>query len=194
MELRSSPGCSDWLLHAAENPRPIRVAGTGNVALPERWRLLAPYRSRLIGLAVSRGARLDAEDVAQEALLRAAVSQVLDETRPWPYLAAIVTNLARDRYRRSTRDLTLHQHRGLVARDSSVEDDVAHRDDVVSALKALVDMVPMETVVMAWRRYADGATWHEVGREFGRSGSAVESQVRRAMLRVRRAHAHRRHR
>jgi RNA polymerase sigma factor (sigma-70 family) len=154
--------------------------------LLERWLLLVQYRPRLVALAISRGAAVDAEDLAQEALLRAALSERLEEGQPWPYLAATVANLVIDNYRRSNRDLRLHNHPGLLPPETHVEDDIAGRDEIRRALKLAIESTSTETIAMAWRRYADGMTWQDVGREFGRTGSAVESEVRRAFVRLRR--------
>jgi RNA polymerase sigma factor (sigma-70 family) len=143
------------------------------------------YRQRLVSLAKSKGAGADAEDVAHHALLRAAEHLRLDERAPWPYLATIALNRVVDLHRRADRDLTLRHHAGLVPRQRSFEDDVENRTDVGRLLRYLLAMENAETVALMLRR-ADGLTWRELGEEWGRSESFVETRVRRAMLRLRR--------
>jgi RNA polymerase sigma factor (sigma-70 family) len=155
------------------------------VAVQRRWRTVMGYRQRLVSLARSKGAGADAEDVAHHALLRAAEHLQLDERAPWPYLATIATNRLVDIHRRASRDLTLRHHAGLVPRQRSFEDDAENRTDLRRLLRSLSAMENTETVALVLRR-ADGLTWRELGEEFGRSESFVETRVRRAMLKLRR--------
>ena len=71
----------------------------------ERWALIAPHHRRLVRMARRRVPTLqDAEDCAQEALVRCARVSDLDETRVAPLLSAITKRVCADWHRRAARE------------------------------------------------------------------------------------------
>ena len=149
------------------------------------WRLLAAYRPRMLALAVRQGAGPDAEDVVQEALLRAATFERLDQQRPWPFLAAVTARLVADHHRRAARDHALRRNVGLAAAPIAFEDDLADRHEAVHAARLLARVVPAEITEVVWRR-AGGASWQQLAAEYQQTARALETRARRALLEVRR--------
>ena len=72
--------------------------------LEDRWALVTPHRSRLVALVRRHCANADdAEDCAQEALLRAVSMPNLDAARVGPLLTVIAMRLAADTHRHRAR-------------------------------------------------------------------------------------------
>jgi RNA polymerase sigma-70 factor (ECF subfamily) len=71
--------------------------------------LCQQYRARLVRWATSVFGRLDAEDIAQEALLRLYKRPDLYQAMPdpWPWLSVVARNFGRDNARRAARSCTL---------------------------------------------------------------------------------------
>lgn len=83
-------------------------AGTDSDDDRRRWVLLWEHRAVLVRFACGRGVSLDdAEDIVDEAIVRAMESHSLDQARVRGWLVAVTARLAADLYRRRARDARL---------------------------------------------------------------------------------------
>jgi DNA-directed RNA polymerase specialized sigma24 family protein len=154
--------------------------------IDERWRLLVPYRGDLLRFARVNGAGSDAEDVAHEAILAAALYDDLDIHRPWGLLASIAARRIADRYRHASRDRSLVHHRGLVPRSRSFDQDVVDRAEAKWMADLLGDRLPRAIMDILWSHYVDGATWAELAARHGISADTLKQRACRALMEVRR--------
>lgn len=150
-----------------------------------RLLLLAPYHPGLVSLARRSGAGADAEDIATDAVLHAALSQRTRTDQPLPYLRRIVHNLVVDRFRDDVYRQRLRHSAALLPRQPALEDDVAVRDLAVRALRRLRHTEGPLTAWLVWRRAVDGLPWSELAAEVGLHPSKVQSTVWRAVRRLR---------
>jgi DNA-directed RNA polymerase specialized sigma24 family protein len=160
----------------------------GPLTVGQRLQGMWGYRPRLVGLASRMGVGWDAaEDVASEALVRAACARALagGVGDPLPYLYVVVVNLARDELRRAARDAAAGRDMRLVPRQRMVEDDVVVRDRAAWALRRLWETEPAVTVAMVVRLVDGDLSWAQLADEFGMSVSAAQSRVWRALVRLR---------
>lgn len=151
----------------------------------ERWLALYSSYPSLVRLARSLGAREDAEDIASAVLLRIAAKGLDAELVGWSYLARATSNEVIDCHRKLRRDSEICAR----VRDTpptSVEDEAIGRVEVGRLSDLALKQQSRETVAMILRRL-QGLTWSELAGEFGKTPSAVQSRVRRALLRIRRA-------
>jgi RNA polymerase sigma-70 factor (ECF subfamily) len=137
----------------------------------------------MVRLARRRGAGADAEDVAQEALLRAASQPGLDLDRAFSYLAKITSNLVLDLHRRARKEQLLRTHAGLASRPCPPDEDVEERDLARHAARLVSSLAPELRSILFLRR--DGATWPQVGAKLGQRAATAEMRYRRAMLPLR---------
>jgi RNA polymerase sigma-70 factor (ECF subfamily) len=150
------------------------MADDARVAFDEFY---ARYHRRLRGFVAVLGVR-DAEDVAQEAMVRAYASYAgLDQSRdPWPWLVAIARNVARDRWARPApvpvEDVPV-----------SVGDTTAEVDERDLVRAALGRLSSADRDVLVLREYHE-LTIDELSRLLGRSANAVRQQVFRARRRL----------
>lgn len=150
-----------------------------------RLHQLAPFWPQLARMAARRGAGQDAEDIATDAIIRAAWSPTLDEQTPLPYLQRIVQNLVVDRYRDAK-----HRHRvgwepTTLPRQREIDDHVADSDLAIQALRRLLATEGHLTLLLVWRRVVDEKSWSELAAETGMSPSQVQSRVWRAIRALR---------
>lgn len=153
--------------------------------MPEmRWELLLPHRDRILRLARSRlSGDLEAEDCAQEALLRAASFAGLDENRVGPFLTTVTLRLCADVHRRAER------HRRLVRAAwpetaTGPEETVCASSEEAWMLAQVQRLAGREHQVMVAR--LDGVGVREFARRHGISTKAAESAFTRARARMRR--------
>jgi RNA polymerase sigma-70 factor (ECF subfamily) len=156
----------------------------GGATAAQRWAALVTHRESVVRLARRRGAGADAEDVAQEALLRAASHPGLDLARAYSYLAKVASNLVIDMHRRSAREQQLRTHAGLIPRPCPSDEDVEERDLARHAARLVSNLPPDLRSILFLRR--DGATWSQVGAQLGQRPTTAEMRYRRAMLPLRR--------
>jgi RNA polymerase sigma factor (sigma-70 family) len=145
---------------------------------------LIAHRESVVRLARRRGAGADAEDVAQEALLRAVSQPGLELNRAHSYLAKIAANLVTDLHRRAAKEQRLRTHAGLMPRPCPSDEDVEERDLARQAVQLVSDLAPDLRSILLLRR--DGATWPQVGEKLGQHPATAEMRYRRAMLPLRR--------
>lgn len=153
----------------------------------ERWALLLPHQQRLRGLARSRlHGPQDAEDCAQEALLRAALFSTLDERRVGAFLTSTVLRLCVDVHRGASRQHRLRQRIGGDERPPGPEETVCEAAVGDWMMTQAHQLRGRERQVMLAR--ADGMSTVDAARHLQISVKAVESALGRARARLRVAH------
>ncbi|NGN67996.1 sigma-70 family RNA polymerase sigma factor [Streptomyces sp. A7024] len=148
-----------------------------------RWTLVVRERERLLRLARTRlGSTPDAEDCVQEAMIRAATFERLDETRVGPLLTTITLRLCVDQHRRRARE-----QRMLRGHTAPVGEDVASRlcEQAAGAwlLEQTVALGVREREVLLAR--ASGLTPTETARHLRISVKSAESAFTRARKQLR---------
>jgi RNA polymerase sigma factor (sigma-70 family) len=153
-----------------------------------RWQQLLSHHDRIHRLARSRlrGAA-EAEDCAQEALLRAAVFDALDESRIGPFLTSVTLRLCIDVHRREERARRV-LHRVLPGDPAGPEEAVCARAEDAWILRQVGRLTGLEREVMLARR--EGIGTREYAALHGISAKAVEGAYTRARARLRRWHDH----
>lgn len=128
----------------------------------------------------------DAEDLAQEALMRLVRSPTQVEHAE-SYVLRIASNLLRDRFRRERShhaglhdplDDTLHE---LTSEEPGTDDVYASRERLARLLAALDELSPRCRQVFLLQRY-EGMTYTAIARQLQVSVSAVEKHMMRALL------------
>lgn len=175
----------------AANRTAARAGHPAEAATPtsERWRWSAviAHRERLVRLARVKGAGDEAEDVVQEALLRAATFPELDHERAWPFLSAIVVRRVVDLHRQTARERNLLRHAALApAVSSGFETELCDRDEARWVAREFLKHAPPALLSIIRRRLA-GTPWQEIAADSRQSPSALETRVRRAMADFRRS-------
>jgi RNA polymerase sigma-70 factor (ECF subfamily) len=128
----------------------------------------------------------DAEDVVQEAMLRAATFENLDEERLGELLTSVTVRLCVDEHRRRVRAVSL-RHRIPVDRgeEPGADERVCARAEAEWAADVVRTLPPMQQVVIEDR--ANGLSFDEISRRHRVSYKSVESSASRARAVVRRA-------
>jgi RNA polymerase sigma-70 factor (sigma-E family) len=154
-------------------PPPAPAAGPQGfaVAFPTLFTLAYKVAYRILG---DRG---DAEDVAQEALARAALRWRRLAPRPEGWVVRVAGNLAIDRYRRRRRVVMVAVEPGVAA-----EPLVAERLDLAGALGAL----PRRQRQVVVLRYLADWSEQDVARALGCSVGTVKSSGARGVQALRR--------
>lgn len=138
------------------------------------------YRSRIYGFALASLRNPDdAEDVAQETLVRAfhALSTYRGRGQFRSWLFRIAANLCRDRRRRGfCREVPLQSADGEVGGGASLQEGVLVRTTIFAALAQLPPLY-REPVAL---HYMEGLSIAETAAVLGRSGTAVRMQLWRA--------------
>lgn len=155
------------------------------VAGRTQWELVLAHRPRLVALARQCGAGDDAEDVVQEALVRAATFDRLDPDRVGAFLSTVVARLVVDRHRRAARDYLLSRHARLISRPRDFADEVCDRDEARWAVRLVAAQLPSALHALLASR-ARGASWHDLAAQYGEAAPALEARTRRALLDIRR--------
>jgi RNA polymerase sigma-70 factor (sigma-E family) len=150
---------------------PARVPDGFEQAFESLYRIAYRVAFRILG---DRG---DAEDVAQEALARAAVRWPRLKDRPEGWVTRVASNLAIDRYRRRKRPTPL-----LIGPVGVVDPYLGERGDLVVALRRLPRR-QREAVVL---RYLADLSEAQAAREMGCSVGAVKSHGARGLSSLRR--------
>lgn len=154
---------------------------------PERWALLLPHQERLRRLARSRlHSAQDAEDCAQEALLRAALFPHLDERRVGAFLTSTVLRLCVDVHRGANRQHRLRQRIGDAERPPGPEETVVEAAVGDWMMVQAQQLRGRERQVILAR--ADGMSTVDAARHLQISVKAVESALGRARARLRVVH------
>jgi RNA polymerase sigma-70 factor, ECF subfamily len=171
-------------MEATLNPA---ISRSGPITGEELCRLYAPAVCRFA--AIMAGKPADAEDLAQEALLRAVRSlATYDPARGSleSWLWRIVANAAKDLARRRQRALDLLMRVGLFAprEVESVEDAVLTRLRDAD-LRAELRLLPYRDRTLLALRFGAGLTTDEVGAAVGLNPESAGKAIRRALARLR---------
>jgi RNA polymerase sigma-70 factor (ECF subfamily) len=148
----------------------------------------ARYHGRLLGFAVDTWGAADADDIAQETMARAlaAFARLDPERDPWPWLAAVARNIARDHQRRrrviAWVGLDSDEVTGLVAADSP-HDAAADVEQRRLLRDALGNIAPGDRDVLVLRE-CHNVSFEELARMSGRTTNAVRQHAFRARRRL----------
>ncbi len=138
------------------------------------------------------GSAADAEDLAQEAFVRAHKALAgyppdrIRELSPKAWLAAIVTNLWRNELRRRSRrprELPIYVSGAPPAAGPSVEDEVVGRHP--SGLAAALLLVPAHERVPVVLRHVAGLTYAEIAAALGCPEGTAKARVHRGLASLR---------
>lgn len=127
------------------------------------------------------GSSRDAEDIAQEAMIRGLVrwNKIAEHARPW--VCRTAANLAIDLLRRRTRHSSWLRRRDHGSPDGGEYDATSDRVDLQ---RVLVTLSRRQREVLALRFVAD-LTEAEVARELGLSVATVKTHAKRALAALR---------
>lgn len=147
-------------------------------------------RRRLIWTAVRLLGQADAEDAVQDAYLRALETETLDLNSAKAWLLTVVRNLAIDRIRRRSwmqQWLAEMSASDTLPESPSAEMDAALSEEVTRALRLLAtNLTPMDgAAVLLLEVFEVGHA--EIAKACGRSEDLSRQQLRRALLRLRKA-------
>ncbi|MDQ1712658.1 MAG: polymerase sigma-70 factor, subfamily [Frankiaceae bacterium] len=144
------------------------------------------HRGRLIRwLSAIFGPR-DAEDIAQEALVRLFLRPgLLDPAGdPWPWLAVVARNVGRDMAKRNALSAAVdHLTLAEVPDECAVWDQVLARDDAERLVRALRALKPRDRALIRLRDVED-IPMNEVAGRLGVSENAARQQLFRARRRL----------
>jgi len=167
------------------SPPPADPVCTAPVGAPRvlgirDWEVLAEHRQRLLRLAVRCGASPDdAQDIVQDALLRAAGQQQLDPGQAGGLLTTVVRRLVIDQHRDTARRQQLSQQRRLApGPQPGPEDDVCDHAEAAWLATRADRLPPRERLVLLAR--ADGQRTTDLAEELACTTKAVELLHRRA--------------
>jgi RNA polymerase sigma-70 factor (ECF subfamily) len=173
---------------------PARLARDLEAGFPD---LVAHHQDLVYGIALRMtGQPADAEDLAQEAFLRAyrALRRYTPEriasllTRGW--LAAIVANLGRDQARRRRPAAAVLEDAAASLTDPSPRpDELVLRRDATRAWHARLAALPERQRQAVELRHVEGLTYPELAFALGRPLGTVKSDVHRGVRTLREAWA-----
>lgn len=156
---------------------------------PARWARVWASRDLLLRVARRHGADPeDGEDIAQEAMLRAAEHPEVPEERLQAWLVAVTIRLCMDGHRRRTREARRWQRasaRAAVQQPGQhPEDEACERSEAVWVASLAAEILPPRQA-QALRLSAAGCDVHQVASELGVRYRAAESLLARARRTVR---------
>ena len=171
---------------------PRRLADDLDGAFPD---FLAHHQDLVFGIALRSTRRpADAEELAQDAFIRAyrALSsydaQRIRELRTRGWLAAIVSNLGRNRARRVTPPTAgLEGVAELRADDAPQPDRVAERRESARAWRERLDALPLRYRRAVELRHVSGLSYPELAEALDRPLGTVKSDVHRGVRLLREA-------
>src|SRR5262249_42843626 len=148
-----------------------------------RWELIVLHRERLVRLAYGRMKNLqDAEDCAQEAMLRTASFDHLDEQRVGAFLSATTLRLCVDHYRRAERQLRLWTRMVVTNKSPCPEEIICDQEEGLWMLDQVQQLRGREREVML--AHTDGMSITQTAKQLGISTKAAESALARARKRL----------
>ena len=138
-----------------------------------------------------RGSHADADDIAQDACMRALDIESPQRVRePLRYLFRIARNLVIDRRRSRVREALLADSLAVIQRGSGNPADperiLAGKQDLERVLAAIASLPPRCREAFTLHRF-DGLSYAAIARRMGVSTSMVEKHIAEAMIRVTRA-------
>lgn len=144
----------------------------------------APLR-RFVG---SRYPMLDAEEVAQEAMIRAMTHyDDLDHRRdPWPWISVIASNVARDLCRANQRHPTVDLESHLEVADvlASTPHELAETTESAQLLREALECLPAHQRALLLLRVTDDVEIADLADMFGVTANTIRQQLLRARRRM----------
>lgn len=169
-------------MERSELTKKVREAQKGDIAafrdlFYAYCRPLTSYALRLIGN------QEDAEDIVQEAMLKAyrSLSSLRYPERFDVWIYRIVTNEARDRYDRRKREIESHEEVEI----DSFPDKTAGRDEEVQIVKSLIENLPERLRTACILRYSEGFSCRETGKIMGTTEGTIRVLLYQARQRLR---------
>ncbi len=171
---------------------PVRLARDVESAFPD---FVLHHQDLVYGMARRMSARpADAEDLAQDAFIRAYRALIgyerarIAELRPRGWMAAIVTNLARNRARRrQPLPADLEGVPEQLARERDQPEQIAERRDSARLWRARLDRLPTRYRRAVELRHIEGLSYPELSEALGRPLGTVKSDVHRGVRGLREA-------
>jgi RNA polymerase sigma factor (sigma-70 family) len=171
---------------------PRRLAADRDEAFPE---FLAHHQDLVYGIALRSTKRpADAEDLAQEAFIRAYralgdySAERIRELRPRGWLAAIVNNLGRNRARRKAPATAgLEAVAEIKVDDEPGPDRVVEQREAAEAWRQRLDALPPRYQRAVELRHVAGLSYPELAEALGRPVGTVKSDVHRGVRLLREA-------
>lgn len=165
--------------------------GNRNAASEEKAALVEACRDFVRRRRSDRGHSADADDIAQDACLRAlAVEQPARVRDPVRYLMRIARNLFLDRQRSRKRESALFEAATIGAEKSVLPLDperiVGARQELDIALAAIEQLPPRCREAFTLHRFQD-LSYAAIARRMGVGTGTVEKHIAEAMLRIARA-------
>lgn len=157
-------------------PRPVSVLDE------ERFEdLFRGYYNRVRGLARRRFRELDAEEIAQETMLRVLthVDRIDSGRDPWPYIATITMNVGRDLLRSVRPTLELDQERGDAPLAPAADEELLRAELEEWVRSVLGQLTPAGRQVLALRAYGDMSIG-QIAAFLGCNDNAVRQKLFRA--------------
>lgn len=164
----------------------LPASATAEAAGVESARHFRPMLIRYFRRHLGNGADADAEDLAQEALIRL-IRSPTQAANTEAYLLRIASNLLRDRFRRDrTHRQPLHDSfearlHDLPSEEPGGERVYEYKERLQRFLEALDQLSPRCRQVFLLQRY-DGLTYAAIAKRLSISVSAVEKHMMRALL------------
>ena len=171
---------------AMDTRSPTPAPSPGERTGVDSARHFRPMLMRYFRRHLGSGADADAEDLAQEALIRL-IRSPIQATNTEAYLLRIASNLLRDRFRRDrTHRQPLHDSFETRLHDLPSEEPGGDRvyedkERLRHFLEALDQLPPRCRQVFLLQRY-DGLTYTSIAKRLSISVSAVEKHMMRALL------------
>lgn len=155
------------------------AAGARRTASPTFEAIYAERHTDLVRYAtVLVGDRALGEDLAQEAFVRC-FSRRRPVDEPWPYLRAIVTNLARDGFRRNE----VARRRAPLLRP--IVSETAPAPEERTTMLAAIYRLPVRQRAAVVLRFYNDCSEHEIARVLGCRPGTVKSLLSRALTTLR---------
>ncbi len=153
---------------------------------PDRWSQALAHRERLLALARARVVVAeDAEDVVQEAMLRCATFERLDDERLGQFLTSVTLRLCVDEHRRRETAARLARKLPVDPDEPGADEPVCARAEATWAAELVRELPATQQAIIEAR--ANGLSYEEISRRRRTSYKSVESAVARARSTVRRA-------
>lgn len=144
------------------------------------------HRARLVRWLTSIFGAGDAEDIAQEALVRLYVrpGMLHEDADAWPWLAVVARNVGRDMARHNAYSTTVDADLlNQVPDDAGVHDAVVARDDAERLTLALRSISPRDRALLHLRD-VEGVGVAEIADRLGLNDNAARQQIFRARRRL----------
>jgi RNA polymerase sigma-70 factor (ECF subfamily) len=143
--------------------------------------LFRAYYSRARGLARRRFPQLDAEEIAQEAMLRVLthVDSIDRKRNPWPYIATITMNVGRDMTRSLRPTLELDQDHADVPIAPAADETMLQAEVDEGLRSALGRLSPAGRQILTLHAYGDMSIG-EIAAFLGCNDNAVRQKLFRA--------------